>query len=141
MKPSIGSLHTITFIPDSSIWAQSADRLLGTHGILVAAGVRIVTLRMTEGPYTGNTITLHGGEIRPYLPEPPFCGECGDSCETYPEDTSFAYSGTHCTFGRSGIHHPPGDGQPLSSCCDAHCFWEPEGTTPYTQEDATPNPY
>ena len=139
MKPTIGATYTITFIPNSSCWAGSGKKLIGHQGKLLRAGIDLVTLRMLTGPYTNSTISLYCGGIRPFIPEPPFCGECGKSCGTYPEDTSFSYSGTHCTFGRSGTHHPPGDGQPLSTCCDAHCFWEPECTTPYTQDDTVPH--
>lgn len=47
----------------------------------------------------------------------PFCTDCNRWCETYREDASFDYAGTHCTFGVSGTHHEYGD--ELSECCDA----------------------
>lgn len=35
------------------------------------------------------------------------CPECGKPCKVIAIDESFAYSGTHCTGGRSGVHHIP----------------------------------
>lgn len=46
----------------------------------------------------------------------PYCKGCGHYCETYVEDLSFSYSGTHCTHGKSGTHVEYGD--TLSVCCD-----------------------
>lgn len=46
-----------------------------------------------------------------------FCTECKQWCETYREDLSFNYSGTHCTFGMGGTHRQWGDDK--SVCCDA----------------------
>jgi len=42
------------------------------------------------------------------------CSECGEKCELVEE--TFDYAGTHCTFGRNGIHHT---GLYVSDCCFA----------------------
>ena len=42
------------------------------------------------------------------------CSDCGEKC-TVVEET-FDYSGTHCTFGKSGTHHT---GIYASGCCGA----------------------
>ena len=47
-----------------------------------------------------------------------YCSECGELCEIYAE--SFDYSGTHCTFGKSGTHYT---GVTLSKCCDADVLY------------------
>lgn len=50
-----------------------------------------------------------------------YCTECkkyvSSGEDTYIEDLSFDYAGTHCTFGRRGTHHQLGDEK--SICCDA----------------------
>ena len=43
-----------------------------------------------------------------------YCTECCNPCERVEE--AFDYSGTHCTFGRSGTHHT---GHYVSDCCSA----------------------
>jgi len=40
------------------------------------------------------------------------CDECGQPCSTV--EVVFSYSGTHCTYGKSGTHHT---GQYESECC------------------------
>jgi hypothetical protein len=47
------------------------------------------------------------------------CPECGEECSIVALDTSFAYSGTHCTNGMSGIHYPQDYGIPVTDCCEA----------------------
>ena len=47
------------------------------------------------------------------------CPACGKFCYIVPLLNEFDYSGTHCTFGRPGIHYPAGWGRPVSSCCEA----------------------
>ena len=49
-----------------------------------------------------------------------FCSQCKtwvNDGQIYREDLSFSYSGTHCTYGRDGVHHEMGDLK--SRCCDA----------------------
>lgn len=47
------------------------------------------------------------------------CPACNQPCKIIGWDNSFSYSGTHCTHGESGIHYPPGYGDPVTSCCEA----------------------
>lgn len=45
------------------------------------------------------------------------CPECGKECSIIEQDDSFAYSGTHCTGGKSGTHQMPT--YVISDCCEA----------------------
>ena len=45
------------------------------------------------------------------------CNDCGEECQIIGIDDSFDYSGTHCTYGRSGTHRVPV--YPGSDCCEA----------------------
>lgn len=47
------------------------------------------------------------------------CPECGEICAVVALDNSFDYAGTHCTYGRPGVHYPPDWGCPVSHCCEA----------------------
>lgn len=64
--------------------------------------------------------SLHGYVFR--SPEDITCSDCGEECRAVPLDNSFAYAGTHCTGGKSGIHKPAGYGEPVSDCCEAECL-------------------
>ena len=46
------------------------------------------------------------------------CPNCDEPCEIVPLDSSFSYSGTHCTHGQSGTHYPSDYGSPVSDCCE-----------------------
>jgi hypothetical protein len=35
------------------------------------------------------------------------CYDCGDECQVIVIDDSFDYAGTHCTYGRPGVHRVP----------------------------------
>jgi hypothetical protein len=48
------------------------------------------------------------------LPPTYKCTDCGEEC-TVSEET-FSYAGTHCTHGKSGVHHT---GEYSSDCCGA----------------------
>jgi len=47
------------------------------------------------------------------------CPACHQPCKIIAIDTSFSYSGTHCTHGQAGIHYPSDYGNPVTDCCEA----------------------
>ena len=66
-------------------------------------------------------------------PEDFVCPDCGEKAIIVPLDNSFDYAGTHCTYGRSGIHYPQDYGSPVTACCEAPV--EAEVNEPDIDED------
>ena len=60
------------------------------------------------------------------------CPDCNNECLIIGLDSSFDYSGTHCTEGASGTEYPSDYGSPVSSCCEATCD---EALLEYTSEE------
>ena len=54
-----------------------------------------------------------------YIPEAGLrCPTCHELCDVVALDSTFSYSGTHCTNGVSGTHTPE-PVRPVSDCCEA----------------------
>ncbi len=52
-----------------------------------------------------------------YCDDDAVCPECGKSCGIKTTRDEIAYSGTHCTYGRPGVHCGPW--YAVSDCCEA----------------------
>ena len=142
----LSATYRITYIDPASMWFDRQPQLIGYRGTLLSQGVNLYTLKMLDGPHTGQTVTINGARLlrassaitcrcKAY-PFPhrygsgdclaeapgPFCEDCGQPCSSVPLDNSFSYSGTHCTGGHSGTHRPAGYGSPSSDCCGAEVF-------------------
>ena len=81
---------------------RSLVRDSGT-GLIISGSLR---------PIVNNGVAMRNNYIKP---DNWVCPVCGEQAEIVPLDESFDYSGTHCTFGRSGTYTPPGNGRPVCS--------------------------
>lgn len=57
-------------------------------------------------------------------PNGAICPECGEWCKVVANQNEFDYAGTHCTYGRGGVHYPENWGEAISECCEAPISWE-----------------
>ena len=61
----IGRVYRITSIDNTSLWQEKQSALIGYRGELVCEGTnRFYTIKMIEGPHTGQTISIYGAHLR-----------------------------------------------------------------------------
>ena len=134
----LSATYRITHIDPASMWFDRQPQLIGYRGTLLSQGVNLYTLKMLDGPHTGQTVTINGARLLrassaitcrcDRYPFPhragsgacvadqpgPFCLRCGEPCEV--------------------VVLPPQEGfsRYSSDCCNNTVFTEAELLTPYT---------